>query len=69
MPVSFLIFTSGVADLVDDGGLDALGRLVEDQELGLGEHGAGDGELLLLAAAEDAAFARRAFRSGPGKGR
>jgi hypothetical protein len=46
-----------VADLVDDGRLDALGRLVEDEELGLGEERAADGELLLLTAGEHAALA------------
>ena len=47
----------GLADLVDDVGLDALGGLVEDEDSGLGEENPGDGELLLLAAGEHAAFA------------
>src|SRR3712207_8030435 len=38
-------------DLFDDRRLDALGRLVEEQEAGPTEERAGDGELLLLAAA------------------
>ena len=46
-----------VADQRDDRRLNALGRLVEDQQLGSGDQGAGDGELLLLAAAEHAALA------------
>jgi len=46
-----------IADLIDDVGLDALGGFVEQEELGIGEEGAADGELLLLAAAEDASFA------------
>src|SRR5438445_5319430 len=50
-----------VADLVNDVRLDAFGGFVEDQDLGIGEHGAGDGELLLLAAAEHAAFALEHF--------
>ena len=40
---------------VDDVGLDALGRLVEDQELRLERQRAPDGQLLLLAAREIAA--------------
>ena len=44
-------------DLQDDGGLDALGGFVEEEELGAGDEGAGDGQLLLLAAAEKAALA------------
>ena len=38
------------ADVLDDRGLDALGRLVEHEQLGLRHQRAGDGELLLLAA-------------------
>src|SRR5438552_10605404 len=41
-----------VGDLVDDGGLDALGRLVEQEERRVGEQRPRDGELLLLAAGE-----------------
>ena len=47
----------GIADLVDDIGLDALGGFVEDKQLGAGEQAAGDGELLLLATGEHAALA------------
>ena len=47
----------GFADLVDDVGLNAFGGLVEDEDFGLGEEGTGDGELLLLATGEHAAFA------------
>ena len=43
------------ADVLDDRGLDALGRLVEDEEFRPRHQGAGDGELLLLAAGEIAA--------------
>ena len=50
-----------VADLIDDVGLNAFGRLVEDEDLRLGEQRAADGELLLLAAGEHAAFARQKF--------
>ncbi len=45
------------ADVLDDRGLDALGRLVEDEKLGLHHQRAGDGELLLLAAGKVAAAA------------
>ena len=37
--------------------MDALGRFVEDQQLRISDEGAGDGQLLLLAAAEQAALA------------
>src|SRR5262249_43571321 len=36
-----------LADERDDGRLDAFGRLIEDDQLRLGDQGAGDGELLL----------------------
>ena len=42
-------------DILDDRGLDALGRLVEDEQARLRDQRAGDGELLLLAAGEIAA--------------
>src|SRR3989344_5976182 len=42
----------GPPDVLDDAGLDALGGLVQDQDLGAGGQGARDGELLLLAARE-----------------
>src|SRR6202140_1794221 len=45
----------GTADILDDRRLDTLGRLVEDEEARPGDEGAGDGELLLLAAGEIAA--------------
>ena len=44
----------GLLDLGDDRGLDALGRLVEDEQLRLGDEGAGDRELLALPAREQA---------------
>ena len=44
-------------DRVDDGGLDALRRLVEEDQLGLGDEAAGDREELLLAARERPALA------------
>ena len=50
-----------VANLVDDRWLDALGGFVEDEQPGFGKQGAADGELLLLAAGEHAAFAREHF--------
>src|SRR5579859_4683465 len=50
-----------LADLINDVRLDAFRGLVEDEDLGIAEHGAGDGELLLLAAAENAAFALEHF--------
>jgi hypothetical protein len=37
-------------DLLDNRGLDALRRLVEDDRAGLGDEHASDGNLLLLAA-------------------
>src|SRR4051794_30636993 len=43
-------------DLLDHRGLEALGRLVEEQELGLLDQGAGDRELLLLAAGQNASL-------------
>lgn len=46
-----------VTDLINDVGLDAFGGFVEDEELGLGKQGTGDGELLLLTTAQHAAFA------------
>ena len=61
MPIADQSFVAqlfnGLADLVNDVGLDAFGRLVEQQHLGMGEQRAADGQLLLLAAAQDAAFA------------
>ncbi len=45
----------GAADVLDDRGLDALGRLVEQQQLRPHHQRAADGELLLLAAGEVAA--------------
>ncbi len=45
----------GAADVLDDGGLDALRRFVEDQQLRPGHQGAADGELLLLPARQVAA--------------
>src|SRR4051794_15883936 len=47
----------GAADVLDDRGLDTLGRLVEHQELRAGHERAADGELLLLAARQVAASA------------
>src|SRR6266545_806895 len=44
-------------DLQDHRGLDPLGRLVQQEELGAGEEDAGDGELLLLAPGEHAPLA------------
>ena len=44
-------------DSLDDRGLDALGRLVENQQARPGHKGAGDGQLLLLAARQIAAAA------------
>src|SRR5581483_4885324 len=41
--------------LLDEGGLDALGGLVEEEEARAGDECAGDGQLLLLAAGEVAA--------------
>lgn len=45
----------GAADVLDDGGLDALGRLVEHERLRPRHQRATDGELLLLATGEIAA--------------
>ena len=47
----------GAADVLDDGRLDAFGRLVEHQQLGSHGERAADGKLLLLAAREIAAAA------------
>ena len=59
LPVQPLVgqFADGTANVLDDAGLDALGGLVQDQQLGAGSQGAGNGELLLLAAREFAATA------------
>src|SRR4051812_43155929 len=50
---------NGLADLIDDVGLNALGRLIEDEDPGLRKQRAADGELLLLPAREHSAFARQ----------
>src|SRR5690606_5255538 len=47
----------GLGDVLDDGRLYALGRLVEQQHLGIGNEGAGNRQLLLLAAGEIAPLA------------
>src|SRR5690606_30740431 len=49
----------GLADLVDDVRLDALGRLVEDEQFRPGEQGAADRQLLLLPPGKHAALARQ----------
>ncbi len=54
---SFQVFDDA-ANLLDDVGLDALGRLIEQQDFRAHDHGTGDGELLLLAAGKIAAAAR-----------
>src|SRR5260221_7893319 len=46
-------------DVLDDRGLDALGRLVEDQQARLHDQRRGNGELLLLAAREIASAPRQ----------
>jgi len=43
------------ADILDDGGLDPLGRLVKDQEARARDQRAGDRQLLLLTAGQIAA--------------
>jgi hypothetical protein len=50
-------------DVLDDRRLDAFGGLVEQQHLGFGDQCAGDRELLLLAAGQVAALARRMSNS------
>src|SRR5450432_2333028 len=52
-------FLNRVADLVDDVRLNALGRFVEQDHFRIGEQSARNGKLLLLAAAQHAAFARK----------
>src|SRR5207248_2129091 len=52
-PVRRVQLRDGVLDLDDHRRLDALGRLVEQQQPGPGHEGAGDGELLRLAAGEE----------------
>src|SRR5258708_2399720 len=49
----------GLADLLDDDGREALGRLVEQEETGAGAQDAADSEHLLLAARELGALARK----------
>ena len=46
-----------VLDLLDDVGLNSLGRFIEQDNFGIGQHRAGDGELLLLAARQIATTA------------
>ena len=46
-------------DLVDDRGLDAFGRLVEEEQLRAADEGTGDSELLLLTAGEETGLAPR----------
>ena len=58
-----------VLDLGDDVRLDALGRLVEDQQPRLGDQRPGDGELLALAAGQQAGAAAQQFASARGTGR
>ena len=58
---SLLDLDQRFTDLIDDIGLDAFGRFVEQKHFGPGEQGAGDGQLLLLAAAEHAALALQHF--------
>src|SRR3981189_2431663 len=48
-------FLQDLADVLDDRGLDAFGRLVQQQDLRIAGERAGDGELLLLAAGQIAA--------------
>src|SRR5437868_616516 len=55
-------------DLIDNVGLNALGRFIEDEDLWLGEQGAADGELLLLAAGKHSAFAGQEFLEDREKG-
>src|SRR5690349_2759084 len=50
-----------VANQVDDAGLNAFGWLVEDQNFRVGQKRSGNCKLLLLAAAENAAFALEHF--------
>ncbi len=51
----------GIADLLHDDRRQALGRLVEQQQLGAGAQDAGDGQHLLLAARQLGALAGRAL--------
>ena len=53
-PVSLVERPDVAGDVLDDRRLDALGRLVEQHQLRLADHGAGDGKLLLLAARQRA---------------
>ena len=54
VPSSLLILSMTRRDLLDDRGLDALGGLVEQQQIGVADQRAPDRELLLLAAAHGA---------------
>src|SRR6185436_76139 len=56
-PLRAMELAQDADELLDDGRLDALGRLVEEDELGLAGQAAGDGQELLLATAERAAAA------------
>src|SRR5262245_53755957 len=56
---SSLLSLRGTSPISDHVGLDALGGLVEDEDLGVQDQGAGDGQLLLLAAREIAAAAAK----------
>ena len=55
--VELLDFAKGFCDVLDDGGLDAFGWFVEEQNLWFCKQGATYGELLLLSTREVSGFA------------
>ena len=58
-------FEDGCANLIDDRRLNPFGGFIEDEQLWFGEQCPGDCQLLLLAAAQDAAFAlQHGFEDG-----
>ena len=59
MPACVAQVADGAADILDDRGLDAFGRLVEHEQLRPHHQRAADGELLLLAAGQIAAAPRK----------
>ena len=59
MPRRVAQIADGIADVLDDRRLDALGRLIEDEQFGLCDQRTGDGELLLLTTRKIAAAARQ----------
>ena len=61
IPCSLLSSNDHVLYLLDDVGLNSLGRFIKQDNFRVGQHRAGNGELLLLAAREIATAAIEEF--------